>query len=76
MKQLIKEQNGATMMSIFDTNSFNVRSIEVSNGNLSRTFKGPNKFSRANMFFETLTGRGPKRNDLNILAPVQSQPIS
>jgi hypothetical protein len=73
MKQLIKEQNGTTMMSVFDTDSYSVKSIEVSDGNITRTFTGPNKFSFANMFFETLTGRGPKRGDLNPQGAVQVQ---
>ena len=75
MKQLIKEQNGAVMMSVFDADSYSVKSIEVSNGNITRTFTGPNKFSFANMFFETLTGRGPNRGELVVPAPVQSQTI-
>ncbi len=73
MKQLIKEQNGATMMSVFDTDSYSVKSIEVSDGNITRTFTGPNKFSFANMFFETLIGRGPKRGELNTQSTVQIQ---
>jgi len=73
MKQLIKEKSGTTMKSVFSSESYTVTCIEVSNDSASRTFIGPQKFSRANMYFDTLTGRGPKRKDLNIQSPSQYQ---
>ena len=73
MKQLIKEKSGTTMMSVFNSGSYSLTSIEVTSDSASRSFIGPKKFSRANMYFDTLTGRGPKRKDLNIQSPSQYQ---